>query len=102
METAYIRVRIRPNLHMQVYFDFILYIISLGTVFWTSVSLLLEHTVEVSPSAWLDLFGTEPLDLHCARPGCALDNQQHVPGRTGAERNRASSSSFWRHFLGIR
>jgi len=63
METAYIRVRIRTNLHMQACFDFILYIISLGTRFWTSGALLLEHAVTVSPGVWLGVFDTEALDL---------------------------------------
>jgi len=40
IETAYMRVRIRTLLHVEMYFEFILTIISLGTHFWTSGSLL--------------------------------------------------------------
>jgi hypothetical protein len=40
IETAYVRARIRTNIHVETYFDFILPIISLGTRFWTSGSLL--------------------------------------------------------------
>src|SRR5262249_10355624 len=36
IETAYMRVRIRTILHVEMYFDFILHIISVGTRFWTS------------------------------------------------------------------
>src|SRR5215471_555297 len=40
IETAYIRPRIRTILHAEMYFDFILHIISVGTRFWTSGCLL--------------------------------------------------------------
>ena len=40
IETAYVRARIRTNIHVEKYFVFILDIISLGTRFWTSGSLL--------------------------------------------------------------
>jgi hypothetical protein len=40
IETAYVRARIRTNIHVAKYFDFILHIISIETGFWTSGSLL--------------------------------------------------------------
>ena len=48
IETAYIRARIRTNLHVEMYLDFILHIISLGTRFWTSGFLLVDE----SPGNW--------------------------------------------------
>ena len=43
IETAYIRARIRTNLHVEMYLDFILHIISLGTRFWTYGFVLLDY-----------------------------------------------------------
>ena len=43
IETAYMRARIRTNLHVEMYFVFILHIISLGTRFWTSGFLLSDN-----------------------------------------------------------
>ena len=43
IESAYIRARITTNLHVEMYFDFILHIISHGTRFWTSGFLLLYY-----------------------------------------------------------
>jgi len=40
IETAYVNARIRTIIHVEMYFDFILHIISLWTRFWTSGSLL--------------------------------------------------------------
>jgi len=40
IETAYMRARPRTILHVEMYFDFILHIISLWAGFWTSGSLL--------------------------------------------------------------
>ena len=40
IETAYMTARIITIMHVEMYFDFILHIISLGTRFWTSGSLL--------------------------------------------------------------
>ena len=48
IETAYIRARIRTNLHVEMYLEFILHIISLGTRFWTSGFLLVDE----SPGNW--------------------------------------------------
>lgn len=40
IETAYMRARTRTILRVEMYFDFILHIISVRTRFWTSGSLL--------------------------------------------------------------
>jgi len=40
IETAYMTARVITIIHVEMYFDFILHVISIGTRFWTSGSLL--------------------------------------------------------------
>ena len=50
IETAYMRARIRTNLHVEMYSDFILYI-TLGTRFWKSRFLFIDDPAARLPGS---------------------------------------------------
>ena len=78
IDRAYIRARIRTNLHVEKYFDFIFYI-TLGTGFWTPGFLLIDWRAGERPRrpAILPLLpGGQP------RPRWAEKNEIRIPHRS--------------------